>query len=63
MKYQNFDEMPLLLEVTDVADTLVIGRNKAYALLKSGEIHALKIGNHYRVPRDSFIAFLTQSAG
>ncbi len=65
MKYLNFEAMPMVLNVMDIADTLAIGRNKAYELVNSGKIKALKIGNHYRVPRESFIAYImeeTQSA-
>ena len=58
MVYLNFESMPLVLEVSDIADTLKIGRNKAYELINAGEIKAIKIGNHYKVLRDSFIAFL-----
>lgn len=58
MVYHNFESMPLVLDVVDVADTLKIGRNKAYELINSGQIRAVKIGNHYRVLRESFIAFL-----
>lgn len=58
MKYSDFDSMPLVLSVGDVAETLEIGRNKAYGLVNSGTIKALKIGNHFRIPRDAFVAFL-----
>lgn len=58
MKYNAFDAMPLILEVSDISDTLKIGRNKAYELVNSGRIKAIKIGNHYKVLRDSFIDFL-----
>ena len=54
--------MPLILEVSDIADTLKIGRNKAYKLINSGTIKAIKVGNHYKVLRDSFIAFLRGEA-
>lgn len=62
MIYRNFDSMPLVLEVSDIADTLKIGRNKAYELINSGTIKAIKVGNHYKVLRDSFIAFLRGEA-
>lgn len=58
MKYNAFDAMPLILEVSDISDTLKIGRNKAYELVNTGEIKAVKIGNHYKVLRESFIEFL-----
>lgn len=62
MVYHNFDSMPLVLSVEDVADTLAIGRNKAYRLVNSGTIKALKIGQHYRVPREEFIDFIKKGA-
>ena len=58
MTYVKYEDMPLVLNVEDIADTLMIGRNKAYNLVNSVKIKALRIGNHYRIPRDSFIAFL-----
>jgi len=62
MKYTNFDTMPLVLNVEDVADTLAIGRNKAYALVNTGTIKALKIGQHYRILRDEFIDYIKKGA-
>lgn len=62
MVYNNFDTMPLVLSVEDIADTLAIGRNKAYALVNTGTIKALKIGQHYRIPREEFINFVKNGA-
>lgn len=58
MKYVNFDQMPMVLSIDDIADTLAIGKNKAYNLVNSGQIRALRLGNHYRIPREAFIAFI-----
>ena len=58
MQYTDFSSMPLVLSVNDIAETLAIGRNKAYSLINDGEIKALKIGNHFRIPREAFIEFL-----
>lgn len=58
MIYANFESMPLVLSVEDIADTLAIGRNKAYGLVNSGTIKALKIGQHYRISKDEFIKFV-----
>ena len=44
MTYKNFESMPFVLTVGDIADTLAIGRNKAYDLVNSGRIKALKLG-------------------
>ena len=62
MTYTNFDTMPLVLSVEDIADALAIGRNKAYGLVNSGTIKALKIGQHYRIPREEFIDFIKKGA-
>ncbi len=58
MTYTNFETMPMVLGVIDIADTLAIGRNKAYELVSSGAIRSIKIGQHYRIPREVFIEFL-----
>ncbi len=58
MEYKDFNSMPMVLNVIDIAETLNIGRNKAYALITSGAIKALRVGNHYRIPREAFIEFL-----
>ena len=56
--YRDFESIPFVINVIDVADTLKIGRNAAYSLINTGQIKAIKIGKQYRIPRDSFIAFL-----
>ena len=58
MVYTNFESMPMVLGVIDIAETLAIGRNKAYELINSGAIKSIKIGQHYRIPRNAFIDFL-----
>lgn len=58
MAYHDFETMPLILCVQDIADTLAIGRNKAYGLVNSGEIKALRLGQHFRIPREEFIRFV-----
>ena len=58
MNYKTFESMPFVLNVMDIADTLNIGRNKAYELVNTGQIKALKVGNQYRVPKEAFIAFI-----
>lgn len=55
MVYKSFKAMPLVVDVHDIADTLNIGINKAYSLVNSGVIPSLKLGQQYRIPRESFI--------
>lgn len=61
MCYKDFADMPLVLDVVDIADTLAIGRNQAYRLVSSGEIEHIKIGVQYRIPREAFKAFIERS--
>lgn len=58
MIYRSFENMPFVINVIDVADTLRIGRNAAYALINSGQLKAVRVGKQYRVPKDNFIAFV-----
>lgn len=58
MIYHSFETMPLTLTVRDVADTLAIGRNAAYALVSEGILPSIRIGTQIRIPRDAFIRFL-----
>ena len=58
MKYRSIESMPLVITVADIADTLAIGRCKAYSLVNSGKIKSLKIGCTYRIPREVFVDYL-----
>lgn len=49
---------PDLMSVHDMQNILNIGRSKAYDLLKSGEVRALRIGAKYRIPKPYLIDFL-----
>lgn len=45
------DEYPDILTVKEVREILFIGRDKAYRLLKSGELPAVKVGRDWRVSK------------
>ena len=57
--YYSIDELPLVLRVEDLMPILDIGRNTAYALVRSGKIRSVKVGSHLRIPRDALIEFLS----
>lgn len=44
---------PELLTIAEVCSWLRIGRNTAAELVRSGEIHGVRIGHSYRISRDS----------
>mgnify|MGYP005755879815 CR=1 FL=1 len=58
----NIEQLPLVLRIDELMPVLKIGRNAAYALVRSGQIKALRIGNSYRIPRSELLRFLGESA-
>ena len=56
--YYSIEELPLVLHVEDLMPILDIGRNTAYALVRSGKIRGIRVGSHLRIPRDALIEFL-----
>ena len=50
--YKNYDELPLMLNVVQVAAVLGISRAGAYELVHSDGFPTLKIGSRIVVPKD-----------
>ena len=50
--YKNYDELPLMLNVVQVAAVLGISRAGAYELVHSEGFPTLKIGSRILVPKD-----------
>ena len=50
--YENYDELPLTLNVVQVAAVLGISRTGAYELVHSEGFPTLKIGSRIVVPKD-----------
>ena len=46
-----FQEKPELITFDELCETLMIGRNTAYKLLKSGKLKAFKIGRVWKIPK------------
>ena len=57
-KYHSIDDLPLVLHVEDLMPILGIGRNTAYALVRSGQIRSIRLGRKIRIPRDAVEEFL-----
>lgn len=53
MKYTNFNDIPLLLSVEQLMEILGVGRNTAYALVRSEKIKCIRIGRIIRIPREN----------
>ena len=56
--YVSYDDIPLVMTVEDLMPILLIGRNTAYDLVRSGEIQSIRVGRQIRISRDALIAFL-----
>lgn len=56
--YKNYEELPVILSVNEVAKTLGIGKAHAYELVKAKGFPAFKIGGRICVPKDKFIAWI-----
>ena len=59
--YKNYDDLPLMLSVHDVAEVLGISKSSAYVLAKEKGFPTLKIGARVVVPRDRFIEWINKN--
>ena len=53
-----FTDYPDIVSVAQLQNMLHISRQLAYDLISQGSIHAIKIGNSYKIPKISVIYFL-----
>ena len=58
----NMKQLPLVLMVEDLIPILGVGRNTAYALVRSGQIKSIRVGKAYRIPRHALYQFLGETA-
>ncbi len=54
----HFEDLPLTLSVEELMPVLGIGRNTAYALVRSGKIRSFHVGRKLRVPKEAVIQFI-----
>lgn len=50
-----------ILSLDDLKEIFMIGTNSAYKLLREQKIHAFRIGNRWKIPKESVISFLVSS--
>lgn len=58
----NAEALPLVLRVEDLMPILQIGRNTAYALVRSGQIYSVRVGRSYRIPRAAVLNYLRKTS-
>ena len=61
-KYHSFEELPLMLNVQDVADVLGIGLAYAYEVAHRQDFPAITLGSRIIVPRDKFMAWIDEQS-
>lgn len=57
-KYRSYTDLPLVLTVEDLMPVLLIGRNAAYELVRSGAIESFRIGKQIRITKESVKKYL-----
>lgn len=57
-KYRSLDDLPVALRVEELMPILGIGRNTAYALVRSGRLRSIRVGRQVRIPKNALIEFL-----
>lgn len=53
-----WDRIPDVLTPNDIQRILKIGRNQSYNLVNSGQLHYVRVGSKYLIPKQSFIDWL-----
>jgi excisionase family DNA binding protein len=56
----DFEHLPPVLTVPEMAKLLRIGRGSAYELVRSGGVPSVKVGKLVRIPRDGLILWLSR---
>jgi len=54
----SFDELPVVLTISEVAPLLNVGRNTVFELVHSGKLKSVKIGSQYHILKHELQQFL-----
>lgn len=49
-----------MINIDELCELLMIGKNTAYSLLKTRQIHAFKIGRIWKIPRNSVSEYIAK---
>lgn len=56
--FKNYDELPIMLSVNQVAKALGISRTSSYELVRSKGFPSMTIGSRIVVPKEEFISWI-----
>ena len=51
-----------ILDVEEVSEILMTGKNRTYELLKEGTIKGFRIGKKWKIPRDAVVEFILKQS-
>lgn len=54
------NQYPPVLSVKQVAEILAVSLNTAYELVRSKQIHSIRVGRSYRIPLDAVVEYLNK---
>lgn len=57
-----FNSYDGLITIDDLCDMLAIGKNTAYHLLNTNQIHAFRIGRIWKSPRDAVSEYVLRNS-
>ena len=57
-----FDTYEDILTVYDVAEALLVGKNRVYELLEKGELQGIRMGHIWRIPKQELISFVERNS-
>jgi predicted DNA-binding transcriptional regulator AlpA len=61
--YKSYDELPLFLNASLIANVLGIAESSAYELMHNKDFPVLKIGSRMVVPKEKFISWVETQLG
>ena len=57
--FNSYDD---LITIDDLCDMLAIGKNTAYHLLNTNQIHAFRIGRIWKIPREAVSEYVLRNS-
>ena len=57
------ENYPAILNISDVAEILGVTPNTVRKLVKTNDLHAVKVGTRYKVTKNKLLVYLGESVG
>ncbi len=57
-----FEKLPLTLRVKDLVPLLQVSHNTAYALVRSGQIRSIRVGQCYQIDREAVVEYILKTS-